>query len=74
MAIYNFNINDNSITPLEKTNFSSEKILERQNLQKAIKDKIDIIAPNCLVISEEFSQWDDSKRRIEKLGYEIKRN
>lgn len=66
MAIYSFE--SNSLQKIETTTFNSEGILERQHLQNAIKQQIDVIAPNCLVISEEFSEWSDSQRRIDLLA------
>ncbi len=66
MAIYSFD--NNSLQKVETTTFNSEGILERQHLQAAIKQKIEVIAPNCIVISEEFSEWSDSQRRIDLLA------
>ena len=66
MTIYSFN--NNSLQKVETTTFSSEGILERQHLQAAIKQKIEVIAPNCIVISEEFSEWSGSQRRIDLLA------
>ncbi|BBN58897.1 hypothetical protein [Hydrogenovibrio marinus] len=72
MAIYSFE--SNSLQKIETTTFNSEGILERQHLQNAIKQKIDVIAPNCLVISEEFSEWSDSQRRIDLLAIDKEGN
>ncbi len=66
MAIYSFD--NNSLQKVETTTFDSEGILERQHLQAAIKQKIEVIAPNCIVISEEFSEWSGSQRRIDLLA------
>jgi len=66
MSIYSFN--NNLLEKVETTTFNSERILERQHLQMAIKLQIDVIAPNCLVISEEFSEWSGSQRRIDLLA------
>ncbi len=66
MAIYNY-AND-SLSKIDPTTFHTQKILERQNLQKALKQQIDIIAPDTLVIAEEFSEWSDSQRRIDLLA------
>lgn len=66
MAIYSFE--NSSLKAIEKTTFNNEGILERQHLQKALKNQIDIIAPDCLVISEEFSEWNGSQRRIDLLA------
>lgn len=72
MAIYSFE--SNSLQKIETTTFNSQGILERQHLQNAIKQKIDVIAPNCLVISEEFSEWSDSQRRIDLLAIDKEGN
>ena len=72
MAIYSFE--NNSLNKVETTTFNSEGILERQHLQAAIKQKIEIIAPNCIVISEEFSEWSGSQRRIDLLAIDKEGN
>jgi len=66
MTIYSFN--ENKLTKVETTTFNDEGILERQHLQSTLKSQIDVIAPNCLVISEEFSEWTGSQRRIDLLA------
>ena len=53
---------------IEKTSFENEKILERKHIQAALKHSIDIISPHLLVIAEEFSEWDESSRRIDLLA------
>jgi len=66
MAIFKFN--SDSFEKVEQTQFSSEGILERQHIQNALKKQIEVIDPNILIIAEEFSEWSDSKRRIDLLG------
>lgn len=66
MGIYN--ISNNGIETVHKTDFQSNGILERDHLQNYLRDKIEIISPDTLIISEEFSEWDESKRRIDLLG------
>lgn len=66
MTIYRFS--DNSLHKIDSTTFNNEGILERQHLQAAIKRQIDVVAPNCLVISEEFAEWAGSQRRIDLLA------
>ena len=72
MAIYSFH--NESFQKVEKTTFSSEGILERKHLQVALKQQIDVIAPDCIVISEEFSEWSDSKHKIDLLAIDKKGN
>lgn len=72
MALYN--ITNKELHALEKTTFTLEGLQERYDLQEAIKKNIDIIAPDCLVISEEFSDWEDSRRRIDLLAIDKQAN
>ena len=65
MAI--FKIDSDKIVELERTSFDSEKIFEIQDLQKLIVNSIEIIDKNLLVISTEFSDWEESKKRIDIL-------
>ncbi len=74
MALYNFSIPNNDLIKIDKTSFQIENILERTNLQDALKKQIEIIAPDCLVISEEFSEWSGSKRRIDLLAIDKEAN
>ncbi|MDM3270426.1 MULTISPECIES: hypothetical protein [Citrobacter] len=72
MALYC--ISDKNLTALTKTTFTIEGLQERYDLQEAIKKTIDIVAPDCLVISEEFSDWEDSRRRIDLLAIDKQAN
>ncbi|ERK16381.1 hypothetical protein L579_4290 [Pantoea sp. AS-PWVM4] len=72
MALYN--ISNKVLTPLEITTFSNEGLQERYDLQEAIKNNIAILAPDCLVIAEEFSDWEDSRRRIDILAIDKQAN
>lgn len=66
MGIYN--ISNDGIQEIQRTSFQLNGILERNHLQAYLRDKIEIISPKTLVISEEFSEWEESKRRIDLLG------
>ena len=43
-------------------------IRERDDLQRILRDNIEVISPGTLIIAEEFGQWEDSRRRIDLLG------
>src|ERR1041385_2040402 len=66
MAIYE--IQPQGIAKLKETAFSEEGILERDDLQRLLREQIDVISPDTLVIAEEFCDWEDSRRRIDLLG------
>jgi RecB family endonuclease NucS len=63
-----FEITQDRLVPLQTTAFSSHGLHERADLQRLLRDQVEIIDPDVLVISEEFGGWEDSKRRIDLLG------
>lgn len=56
------------LVPIKATTFSDAGIKERSDLQQFLKQQVDIIAPDTLVISEEFGDWTESRRRIDLLA------
>ena len=66
MPIYR--IDDNKIVPVEPTTFKEQSLLERSDLQALLKNRIDVISPDTLIVAEEFSAWEDSRRSIDLLG------
>lgn len=63
-----FELSKDAITGLERVDFTSLGIKERGDLQRLLRDNVGAIAPETLIISEEFSSWDRSDRRIDLLG------
>lgn len=72
MAIYQ--ISNDSISTVPETSFAAAGINERNDLQRFFRDRVEIIAPNTLVISEEFGYWDDSRRRVDLLAIDNNAN
>ena len=72
MAIYE--ITETELRQIETTNFADAGLREREHLQQLLKMQIDVIAPDTLVISEEFGSWGDSQRRIDLLGVDRQAN
>lgn len=66
MAIYE--ITANRIEEIRETTFGMAGIKERGDLQRLLRDQIEIVSPDTLVIAEEFGEWTDSRRRIDLLG------
>jgi hypothetical protein len=66
MPIYEFASEE--IRPLTKTTFGHVQLQERRDLQRLLRANIAVVAPNTLVIAEEFGDWDESRRRIDLLG------
>ena len=72
MAI--FEMTENGLNPIQITSFANAGFKERNHLQKHLKNQIQIIAPDTLVIAEEFGNWEDSRRRIDLLGIDKNAN
>ena len=62
-----FRITDHSFEPVDRATFAGEAIRERQDLQRLLRDSIDLLVPGGFVLAEEYSDWQDSKRRIDLL-------
>lgn len=66
MALYH--LKQKEIMKVQETSFTENHIRERQDLQAVLRDNFDVISEDILIISEEFSNWEDSRRRIDLLG------
>lgn len=65
MAIYE--LSSERIDLLQETTFQESGVRERDDLQRLLRQQIEVISPNTLVIDEEFKEW-DSNRRMDLLG------
>lgn len=72
LAVFEFT--DRGIIPLPETRFDLEGVLERSDLQRLLRDRIEILVPDVMVLAEEFGSWDDSRRRIDLLGLDRNAN
>jgi len=72
MAIYEFT--SDTIHALSKSTFSELKMGERNDIQRLLRERIEVISPDTLVIAEEFCDWDSSRRRIDLLGIDKNAN
>ncbi|MGZ9103106.1 MAG: hypothetical protein ACXW3Y_09460 [Rhodoplanes sp.] len=69
-----FEITQDRLIPLQPTGFSTHGLRERADLQRLLRDQVEVIAPDVLVVSEEFGGWEDSRRRIDLLGLDREAN
>lgn len=67
MAIYTLNMSSVSLAAVAPSQFAALGVKEREHLQRALQDKIEVIAPGTMVLTEEFGYWEDAKRRIDLL-------
>jgi hypothetical protein len=63
-----FEMADHEFKLLPQTSFSTLGVKERSDLQRLLRTQIKVLGEELYVISEEFSDWEDSKRRIDLLA------
>ena len=68
MAIYKMATDKERLDEVAETSFGQEGVLERDHLQKMLCDQPEVLEKGLLIIAEEFSDWEDSGRRIDLLG------
>ena len=72
MSLWEFR--ENAILPLEPTVFADEEVRELAHLQEVLARNISAIGPDLLVIAQEYSAWEDSRRRIDILALDREAN
>ena len=63
-----YRLAETCIEALPDTDFAACGIKERGDLQRLLRANVGVVAPDVLVIAEEFGEWEESKRRIDLLG------
>ncbi len=69
-----YRLTKDAIIKLPKATYAERGVKERADLQRLLKANISVVAPDVLVIYEEFGEWEDSKRRIDLLGLDREAN
>ena len=62
------------LLPVSMTTFEAEGWKERGDIQRLVKERIAILEDGLLVLTDEFSGWSDSLRRIDLLCLDTKAN
>lgn len=65
MSLYR--ITSDKLEPVPRTTFAIEKLMERKDLQRMLRQYISPIGTDLLVIAEEYGEWEDCNRRIDLL-------
>ncbi len=68
MAIYKMVGDKDKLEPVGETSFSNESIQEVQDLQRILLAQPDILEKGLFIIRAEFSEWEQSHRRIDLLA------
>lgn len=63
-----YEVTGNGLETREAADFTTLEIYERRDLQRLLRDEISALGEDLLVISEEFRNWQDARRRIDLLA------
>ena len=63
-----------SFRPISQSSFTDLKILERNDIQRLLRTQIEVLGDDLYVLSEEFGEWEDSRRRIDLLAIDQQAN
>lgn len=69
-----YEMTDSAFRPLDEASFADLKVRERDDLQRLLRTQIDVLGDELYVLTEEFGDWDDSRRRIDLLAIDPQAN
>jgi len=69
-----YEITDNSFRPLSQVSFVAIKVREREDLQRLLRSQIEVLGDDLYLLTEEFGDWEDSRRRIDLLAMDKQAN
>jgi Domain of unknown function (DUF4268) len=69
-----FQVTAKELRPISETTFGGEGIMERNDLQRMLRDQISVLDERLMVIAEEFGDWLNSSRRIDLLCIDSEAN
>lgn len=63
-----FRMTADQLAPVATTSFSTERIRERQDLQRLLRHQLEVLGDDLLFVAEEYAAFQDSRRRIDLLA------
>ena len=66
MALYE--VTPHELRPISGKSLAELQLRERKDIQPLILQQIEVLDPDLYVITEEFGDWEDSRRRIDILA------
>lgn len=68
MALYELKPENGSLEAVPATSFAQQQVKERADLQRALREHIDVLGEDLLLVAEEYGAFQDSRRRIDLLA------
>jgi len=72
MALYE--MTPSAFHPIDETSFADIHVGERTDIQRLLRTQIEVLNDDLYVLTEEFGDWEDSKRRIDLLAIDKQAN
>ena len=69
-----YEMTSDAFRPLSQASFADMKVRERNDLQRLLRTQIDVLGDELYVLTEEFGDWEDSRRRIDLLAIDPQAN
>lgn len=69
-----YEMTPDAFRPLSQASFADLKVRERDDLQRLLRSQIEVLGDDIYVLTEEFGDWDDSRRRIDLLAIDPQAN
>lgn len=69
-----FEMTDKSFRSIKPASFAELKIRERDDIQRILRSQIDVLGDDLYVLTEEFGEWEDGRRRIDLLAIDKQAN
>ena len=63
-----YELTHEALVAVPRTTMQERFFRERDDLQRLLKESISVIGEDLYLLAEEFSQWEDSRRRIDLLA------
>lgn len=63
-----YEMTSDTFRPITQASFTDLKVRERGDLQRLLRTQIEVLGDDLYVLTEEFGDWEDSRRRIDLLA------
>ncbi len=69
-----YEMTPDAFRPISQASFADLKVRERDDLQRLLRSQIEVLGDGLYVLTEEFGDWEDSRRRIDLLAIDQQAN
>ena len=58
-----YRVTEEDFEPLDRTSFEAEKLRERDDIQRRLRDRPEILEEDLYILAEEFGNWEEPKKK-----------